>query len=1183
MADSGANTLQVRDSIRSALGSASIKPIVEGFQRKLSGLEVNVLLDGNRVTMSAGANDTSAVDDILVAALFKPLRYDADDEVAQHVPVIRDELNTIRRLILSDTSALSIVSTLLANPGTVDDKSALADLCVTIFSSVNPAISPRTAFPDADLLISMTRALVDAKLGATPAVVQARSVEAPAPIPSPAPTPVSALVPSPEARTLAPEPPRAESVRAAGPTQKSLKERLIEIGIEEEIAAGIAEEIKAHERFHRFIDANVERHGAAIVAIVIYKDHFAWYHPTTTDEQFSRISAAQKIKENTGAMKKYAEVFAKLKNELHLAEEQCYLIIDMLNVRNFTQTEALQNLERLTKAIPSNKMKFLLLTRPSILHNINLLEKTLGEFSTGSVTEQLQSAARSVATSSKLEQKLVETSVDTDYAVRFKANYSDDEHAAISDAIDRLVKRFGAPLVAVAIYRNMDCLASRTVASTERLLEEFDTAAKEVRTNAAALQKYKDIIPVLKEKLSLSEEQAYLIVATLRDNRANETYTRDIIELMHSRLPDDKKGALKEAVLARPSILFKRDLEYAFLRQYPQDGEQISEDPLEALKQKLKYLEVDAETIKEITSIERFSSQSDECVISLMILEQQYGKAITTIAVYKQRDMLITNQEPKMLQKIVEEIDTVGKDNARLTRYANLINLLTSELNLSKEVAYVAIGKCNIREEMILSDLRLLMGRVPRDKLRARIMKSPHSLSSRMQLDALLEEYPSSVSADPAQIIADVLPLVADRLPRAFVEAFVRANLIRVAGKDATIVWRHIDYAARNILARATQRDVSSDFVREQMAKGIVDVDTIVANWGERDGSARARGSAPVAIPAPAAASAVPAASEPTRASTPPLVTASAPVRTPTPAPSVASSAASVIAPTLDFTDDLDIERAASRGRLTSDFNAQLAAAREMLGEQVTADFDTFFQGKWQAGQRDGEAIAIAFLEVDAEPEPAAVAQAEFAARRAGWTSVLPVGEKGEHHLLADVLATTGQEPNTDRGVLSTQISSSLSTFETDRRTMLQAYLSRHYGPKDSAVPVPDDVFETVISSVTFSSKVQEAIRQEGFEPRDIVLMLLSGFRLHSAKAAAASGGMDKSIVTSNLSKAGLNPANALRFLRRVDLLSEKNHTYSVNIRPENEIGKAIFDTMRPVIDKLKGRQTGQVLVEGRA
>ncbi|MBS3067602.1 hypothetical protein J4450_02790 [Candidatus Micrarchaeota archaeon] len=632
----------------------------------------------------------------------------------------------------------------------------------------------------------------------------------------------------------------------------ALKELLVRIGIDDARANEICVEITSHKGAKKEIERLLQKHDPMHLSFAVYQDPLGVLNrPAHMHKEAERCRDAQKIKDNKSAMDKYAGVYKALR-DLGILEAHCYVVIDTLTSKNYDAALALGNLRKLMDQVPASRVKLVLLRVHTVLCNERTLNDAIERYG-GTVT------VAPIPITNPLTRRLVEIGVDKQFADAFIAKHDARRHAEVLGLVEGYIAKFSAGVVAAVVSKDPNFMRYRDRA--EKVLQEHKDKIDAIKVNAAAMDRYKDALAILK-RVGLLEEQALLIVATLSDNKANEIFTKNLLELFVSRVPKDK---LKAALIERPTVLVKRELAYTLLRKHPKQGEQpLDENPLKELEQRLTALGVDSFTRKEILESDRYKNAADEVVVSLMILEMRSAVA-ALLAVYKARDMLVSNKGGTSLDGVLKAIDNVKADSARLSKYKDLVKVLTDELGVPLDAAYHILASTHVgKDETLVADLRLLIQRVGKEKVKGVLLKAPHVLSSRHMTEALLSEHPVE-GIDEEQLIRDVIAHAATvhsetfegRDPSKFIRNVVHAAFKAYGGCQADWIWDRVKFFARAIIIQVGPKGVPYDFVVAKIIEGVIDHSEVLEAWeSTKPAAATAPASPAGATSAPAAPSA---------------------------------------------------------------------------------------------------------------------------------------------------------------------------------------------------------------------------------------------------------------------------------------------------------------------------------------
>lgn len=254
------------------------------------------------------------------------------------------------------------------------------------------------------------------------------------------------------------------------------------------------------------------------------------------------------------------------------------------------------------------------------------------------------------------------------------------------------------------------------------------------------------------------------------------------------------------------------------------------ENPAERLVTLLSGIGVDASTIEQITGSERYAQAARTCVVNLEDFIEQHGKAFALVAVHKNRELMLGRQGP-VLDSLKEELEAVRGDQRLLDRYRNFTELLARELEVPAETVYLVLSSFQggrvITEALAMDNARLLLERVPKDKLRKILLCSPSKFAMARDIKALLEEHSEGIDADEEKMIRDVIALANGRRPEAFIRNFIHANLSQLVSRSPEAILNKVEWGARTLTGMATKKGIPEDVVSACLEAGMLTIQEI--------------------------------------------------------------------------------------------------------------------------------------------------------------------------------------------------------------------------------------------------------------------------------------------------------------------------------------------------------------------
>ncbi len=302
------------------------------------------------------------------------------------------------------------------------------------------------------------------------------------------------------------------------------------------------------------------------------------------------------------------------------------------------------------------------------------------------------------------------------------------------------------------------------------------------------------------------------------------------------------------------------------------------EKALQMLEAKMLELGAEQEYARELLEVPCYRERPGSCLIRLNAIVRDHGPGMALILLYKNRSALAGSVSETTLKEITRGLRRVRKGKA-LEKYAKIVEALQTELGLPEEAAYFVISKVHKgSEDTLLEDLQLLIARLPKERVRSILLKSPHVLSSRPNLEAILAECGPTEAIDAEKVVTAVLALAGGERPEAFIRAVVEANAQMFAFQSPERAWKYVEYKARVLQAQGTSKGIPSDFVQDCIARGVIDFETIQKEFeGQPRNDASESGGRPASPPPQhmaeeAAEEAAPAIGDAQSPSPPPIV-----------------------------------------------------------------------------------------------------------------------------------------------------------------------------------------------------------------------------------------------------------------------------------------------------------------------
>ncbi len=238
---------------------------------------------------------------------------------------------------------------------------------------------------------------------------------------------------------------------------------------------------------------------------------------------------------------------------------------------------------------------------------------------------------------------------------------------------------------------------------------------------------------------------------------------------------------------------------------------------------------VDASLVREIISRSEYQRMADSCARNLKSLVERRGMGFAAVAVHRNRAILL-GQEGPGIDALAGEIDEIRNDGKLMSRYGRIIDLLPGALQVPQEAVLLLVSKMrtnHIREHFGMDNFKLLLSRVPRDKLRRLIMSSPVQLCRAGGVRQLLDEHPATTKADPEILARQIMEAFRNRRPEAFVRAYVAEHLDTLASRSLAGAKKQVDYAGRMLLKAGKLANIPEDYTRLCMERGIIDAKEI--------------------------------------------------------------------------------------------------------------------------------------------------------------------------------------------------------------------------------------------------------------------------------------------------------------------------------------------------------------------